>query len=59
MEFAELKTFLVFSEPCWYPEGCYAFETRTIFKKKWSKTGAMERWKARLVAQGSPSLRLI
>ena len=52
VEFAQLERLGVFSEPCWLPEGCIAIKTRTIFKKKRSKTGAVERWKARLVAQG-------
>ena len=29
-----------------------AKKTRTLFKKKMSKTGAVEHWKARMVAQG-------
>ena len=51
-EFAQLKRLEVFSEPCWLPDGCYAINTRTIFNKRRSKIGAVERWKTRLVAQG-------
>ena len=40
------------SEPCWLPEGYYAIKTRTLFMNKRSKTGAVERWKARLMDQG-------
>ena len=50
MEFAQLERLGVLSEPCWLPEGCYAIKARASFKKR-SKTGAVERWKARLVAQ--------
>ena len=41
-----------FSAPCELPYGTKKIETRAIFKKKRIKTGAGERWKARLVAQG-------
>ena len=41
----------VFSAPCPLPYGAKKIKTRVILKKKCSKTGAVERWKARLVAQ--------
>ena len=50
-EFAQLERLGVFSEPCWLPEGYYANKSRTLFEKKRSKTGALEHWKSRLVAQ--------
>ena len=42
----------VFSAPCQLPDGAKKVKTRVVLKKKRPKTGAVERWKARLVAQG-------
>ena len=51
-EMKQLERLGVFSAPCPLPYGARKIKTRVILKKKRSKTGAVERWKARLVAQG-------
>ena len=51
-EMKQLESLDVFSAPCPLPYGAQKIKTRVILKKKRPKTGAVERWKARLVAQG-------
>ena len=48
-EMKQLEHLGIFS-PC-LPYGAKKIKTRIIFKQKRSKTGEVERWKARLVAQ--------
>ena len=49
-EMKELERLEVFSVPFPLPYGTKKFKTRVVIKKKRSKTGAVERWKTRLVA---------
>ena len=48
----QLERLGVFSAPCPLPYGAKKIKSRVILLKKWSKTGAVEHSKARLVAQG-------
>ena len=51
-EIKQQERLRVFSAPCVLPYGVRMIESRPIFKKTRSKTGAVEHWKARLVVQG-------
>ena len=52
IEMKQLESLGVFSSPFVLPYGASKIKMSSIFKKKRCKTGAVERWNVRLVAQG-------